>query len=93
MASPFRTALVGLGVIAVCIAMASLKGPHLLMFFAGASLLCAIRSWIVSHKPNTNKNVEPTVPARRTRTGEHRTVGKVYQFPAAGMQVSDASGS
>ena len=94
MASPFRTALVGLGVMAVCIMMASLKGHHLLLAFAAASLVFAIRSWLVSHKPTSAKPVAPELPARhRARTGEHRVTGRIYQFPTHALNVSDASGS
>lgn len=97
MASQFRTALVGLGVLAVCVAMASLKGHHLLMAFAGASLLCALRSWYLVRKTDTTKTTTPdlTTQARRTRTAEHhKSTAKVLQFPApAAWNVSDARGS
>lgn len=94
MASPFRTAFVGLGVMAVCIMMASLKGHHLLLAFAAASVVVAIRSWLMAHKPNSAKPVAPELPARhRSRTGEHRAPGRIYQFPTHALNVSDASGS
>ena len=95
MASQFRTAFVGLGVLAVCAAMASLKGHHLLLAFAGASLVCALRSWFVMRSKDTkNSSPEATVP-RRTRTAEQRKPsGKIYHFPStAAFQVSDAQGS
>ncbi len=92
MSSGFRTILVGLGVMASCIAMASLKGPHLLMAFAGASLLCAIRSWMMrnSSSRSSSKMPEAETTPRHPQT---RTAGTVYQFPVQNAYASEASGS
>lgn len=99
MSSLIRTALAGVGVIAACMAMASLKGHHLLLTFAAASLVCSIWSWLQhSREPIRNSPIveedpplpffeEPAVPFRRSgRTSN------VYTFPSVGaLSVSDAS--
>ncbi len=85
-----RTAFVGCGVIAICIAMASLKGHQLLMAFAAASLLGAVWSWL-QHGSKPRQSATPPVekPARR----RVRQSATVYQFPAAQQwqNLSDAS--
>lgn len=91
MSSPIRTALVGVGVVAVCYAMASLKGHHLLMAFAAASLLCGIRSWLHnSNRPVNGRNSEAETYSRRSG---RQTLNNVYQFPNNAWNISDASGS
>ncbi len=89
MSSHVRTALVGCGVIAICIAMASLKGHQLLMAFAAASLLGAIWSWL-QHGNKPRQSAKPqNEQAVRRRVRQSATV---YQFPAQQWQnVSDAS--
>lgn len=90
MSSPIRTAFVGIGVIAICICMASLKGHHLLMAFAAASLLCGIWSWMQHfHKSKPPAPALEEEPVRsRTRPNNGATV---YQFPSRVLHVSDAS--
>jgi hypothetical protein len=90
MSSLFRTALVGVGVIAVCFAMATLKGHHLLLVFAGASLACGIWSWKRGHRP-VRKTAAPVAPIYMKATGPR---DNVCLFPAArSLHMSDASGS
>lgn len=92
MSSQIRTALVGFGVIAVCIAMASLKGHYLLMVFAAASLWGGIWTWKQhSRKPLEKQPLVSSSVARRRRSSNSQNV---YPFPAAQhWNVSDASGS
>ncbi|MBX9690174.1 MAG: hypothetical protein K2X27_25910 [Candidatus Obscuribacterales bacterium] len=95
MSSQSRTALVGLGVLAVCLAMASLKGHHLLMAFAGASLLGAIYTWMQhSRKSAPIQNRDNEVVTRRVRSSRAAatsSLSNVYTFPANSWNVSDAS--
>ncbi|MBX9722255.1 MAG: hypothetical protein K2X81_12720 [Candidatus Obscuribacterales bacterium] len=90
MSSRIRTALFGIGVVAVCVAMASLKGHHLLLAFAGASLLGSIWSWMQhSRKPTPVSKPESNYSRRaRKQTGPNN----VYPFPTRSY-VSDASGT
>lgn len=94
MSSQIRTALFGLGVIAVCFMLASLKGHHLLMAFAGASLVCGIWSWMQhSQKPSAGQMPGPELRTRRSRNNPVAGPSNVYPFPVRGFEMSDASGS
>jgi hypothetical protein len=64
MSSEIRTVLVGVGVAAVCIAMASLKGHHLLMAFAAASLAGSIWTWMHRHKRKPMPEEQLETPAQ-----------------------------
>jgi hypothetical protein len=94
MSSQIRTALVGVGVIAICIAMASLKGHHLLMAFAGASLLAGIWSWLQhTVKPVRRQPPAGNPPVPFGRTSGSNCAENVYPFPSQGWNVPDASSS
>lgn len=93
MSSPIRTALVGVGVIAICFALASLKGHHLLLSFAACGLLFGVRAWLHLHSAhNAEKN------AGNSRQGSVSQSSKivaglsqnnVYQFPSQEMRAYD----
>lgn len=90
MSSHVRTALVGFGVIAICITMASLKGHQLLMAFAAASMLGAIWSWLQHGKKPRHSATPPVEQTVRRRVRQDATI---YHFPASQQwqNVSDAS--
>ena len=87
-----RTALVGAGLVAICIAMASLKGHYLLMAFAAASLLGSAWSWMQhSHKPVRK---QPPVTSYSSSFARAREKSNVYDFPSASTwNVPDARSS
>lgn len=91
MSSQSRTVWAGLGVGAICIMMASLKGQHLLLFIA-----LSFVSWAVWWFKSANRISPPVVkeePRRTSRRSRSTTRDNVYKFPGATWSVSDAAGS
>lgn len=80
MSSPISTALIGAGVVAICFALASLKGHHLLMAFAVTGLLFGIRAWLHSRTQNGRAASSSLAGSPREKLG--RSSGQnIYQFP------------
>lgn len=90
MSSQYRTVAAGLGVGAICLVMASLKWQHLLMFFALAGV-----SWAIWWFRSTSKPAQAPMPQPRRAMSRRNRPEKdnIYAFPAAGWNVSDATGS
>lgn len=91
MSSQSRTVWAGLGVSAICIMMASLKGQHLLMFIAMSFVSWAV--WWFKAANRINSPVVKQEPRRTSRRGRSTTRENVYKFPGAHLSVSDAAGS
>ncbi|MBY0358426.1 MAG: hypothetical protein K2W82_10535 [Candidatus Obscuribacterales bacterium] len=92
MSSQFRTAFAGFGVLAVCLAMASLKWQFLLVGLAFAGIFCGYMNWRqLVGRPEPKEDLFADLD-RYERRSRRRRRENVLAFPEGSWSVSDASG-